>query len=169
MKIYYKLLKLASASTFYRLLLNQILWLRIPFNKPHGIKITQVLDAGFEVRLPYRRNNLNHLKGIHACALATTSEYVAGLTLIRFLDPSKYRLILESLQIRYVYQAKSPVKCRFELDDTFVRREIMEPLSNQDSVFVDLKTRITDESNQLICETTTRWQIKSWDKVKTKV
>ena len=169
MKIYYKLLKLASASAFYRILLNQILWFRIPFNKPHGLKITRVLDSGFEVRLPYRRNNLNHLKGIHACALATASEYVAGLTLIRFLDPKKYRLILESLQTRYVYQAKSTVKCRLELNDHFVREEILEPLQNHDAVFVDLKTQITDENDQLICETTTRWQIKSWEKVKTKV
>ena len=169
MTIFHKLLELAAKRTFYRTLLNWVLLHRIPFNKPHGLKISRVLPAGFEVILPYRRKNWNHLKGIHACALATASEYVAGLTLIRFLDPKKYRLILESLQTRYIYQAKSAVSCRLELDERFVRQEILEPLLTQDSVFVDMKTQITDENDQLICETTTRWQIKSWEKVKTKV
>jgi acyl-coenzyme A thioesterase PaaI-like protein len=169
MNAFDKLIKSAEKSPFKLWMLNQALWFKIPFNKPHGLKITRVSERGFEIQVPYRRSNLNHLKGIHACALATASEYVAGLSLIRFLNPESYRLILESLRIQYFYQAKEPVKCEMSVSEEFIRREVLDPLEKQDAVFVELVSKIYDEQTNLICETTTRWQVKSWKKVKTKV
>src|SRR5689334_25303249 len=72
----------AKHSRFFLWLLNRVLGYSIPFNKPHGIKLTAVHDDGVSVRLPYRRKNLNHLKGIHACALATMAEFSSGIALI---------------------------------------------------------------------------------------
>ena len=66
----------AQHSSFYNFLLNRILWRVIPFNSPHRFRI-DVLDTWqLKVSIPYKRRNMNHLKGIHACALATASESV---------------------------------------------------------------------------------------------
>jgi acyl-coenzyme A thioesterase PaaI-like protein len=161
--------KKASRSKFYLFLLNQGLWSKIPFNKPHGFKITAITENGFEMEMPYKRNNLNHIKGLHACGLATISEYVAGLTLLRKVGIDNYRLIMESIHMKYFYQAKMAVKVRFELTDEFVRENVREPLENNDAVMIDLHVNIYDLAQHHICEGTTRWQVKKWDKVKTKV
>ena len=76
----------ARTSSFRLWLLNKALHWKIPFNKPHGIKITAITDDGFEVTVPYIRRNYNHIKGTHACCLATAGEYVVGLSLLRKLS-----------------------------------------------------------------------------------
>lgn len=164
-----QVLQKASHSSFYRKLLNIILWKKIPFNKPHGFRITQVLKDGFEITMPYKRNNLNHINGLHACGLATLCEFVAGLTLLRKIGTSQYRLIMESLQMKYFYQAKMDVSVRFELDDKWVEKHVKKPLQTQDAIFVELNVPVYDTQKNLICSGTTRWQVKKWDKVRTKV
>ena len=86
----------AKHSSFFLFLLNLILGYSIPFNKPHRIRVTAVHDNGVSVRLPYRRKNRNHLKGIHACALATAAEYASGLSLLLVFG-TEYRLIMKNL------------------------------------------------------------------------
>ena len=61
----------ATNSKFYLWLLNQGLSYMIPFNKPHGFKIVKISEEKIRTKLPYKRKNLNHIKGIHACAMAT--------------------------------------------------------------------------------------------------
>jgi acyl-coenzyme A thioesterase PaaI-like protein len=164
-----QLLQKASRSSFYMMLLNMGLWKKIPFNKPHGFRITKILEHGFEITMPYKRNNLNHIKGLHACGLATLSEYVAGLTLLRKIGAKDYRLIMESLQMKYFYQAKMEVSVQFELDDAWVEEHVKKPLQTQDAVMVDLSVNVYDAQKNHICTGTTRWQVKRWDKVRTKV
>src|SRR5437870_4782009 len=88
----------AKHSRFFLYLLNIILRYAIPFNKPHGIKITDVHEGGVSVRLPYKRKNLNHLKGIHACALATMAEYTSGISLLTAIG-TDYRLIMKNINV----------------------------------------------------------------------
>lgn len=164
-----QLLQKASRSSFYMMLLNMGLWKKIPFNKPHGFRITKILEHGFEITMPYKRNNLNHIKGLHACGLATLSEYVAGLTLLRKIGAKDYRLIMESLQMKYFYQAKMEVSVQFELDDAWVEEHVKKPLQAQDAVMVDLSVNVYDTQKNHICTGITRWQVKRWDKVRTKV
>lgn len=151
------------------MMLNRGLWNKIPFNKPHGFKVTGILDHGFEITMPYKRKNMNHLKGLHACGLATVSEYVAGLTLLRKIGTTQYRLIMETLSMKYHYQAKQEVVAKFELDDNWVNEQVKTPLETSDAVFVDLNVELYDKSGNHISTGTTRWQVKKWDKVKTKV
>ncbi|MCX7745197.1 MAG: DUF4442 domain-containing protein [Flavobacteriales bacterium] len=164
-----QLLQKASRSSFYMMMLNLSLWKKIPFNKPHGFRITKILEHGFEITMPYKRNNLNHIKGLHACGLATLSEYVAGLTLLRKIGAKEYRLIMESLQMKYFYQAKMDVSVKFELDDSWVEEHVKKPLQNHDAVMVELNVNVFDAQKNHICTGTTRWQVKRWDKVRTKV
>ena len=140
----------------------------IPFNRPHKLKVIKLNDNLVEVEIPYRKKNLNHLKGIHACALATGAEYCSGLMLLSRLGTEKYRLIMESLDVKYHYQAKSTCFARFELNESILKENILTPLERDGKVFFQCEIAVNDEEENSICTVRTNWQIKSWEKVKTK-
>lgn len=169
MDLFQKSVRKAEQSSFRLWLLNKMLHYKIPFNKPHGLTITRITPDGFEVRIPYTRRNHNHIRGIHACCLATASEYVCGLSLLRKLGSEKYRLIMEKMEVRYKYQAKEPVSVYLEVTDDFLREKVTGPLTQSDVVFVEFTAVIKNAQGQIISEADTRWQIKPWDKVRTKL
>lgn len=159
----------ARKSKFQLWMLNTFIGKFIPFNGPHKFKIIDITDDGFEIEMPYIKKNLNHLKGLHACGLATLSELTAGLTLIRKLGFKEYRLIMQELKMDYYYQAKMPVRVKYELSNDFINTKVKDALEKEDSVFVDLKTEVYDLEKNHICTATTKWQMKKWTSVKTKV
>ncbi|MFZ9504435.1 MAG: DUF4442 domain-containing protein, partial [Cyclobacteriaceae bacterium] len=89
----------------------------VPFNKPHGFRIYSFSDWSLTTIIPYRRSNFNHLKGLHACALATISELTSGLLLIMKLNPKQYRIILQRLEMDYHFQGKMDAFGRFEISE----------------------------------------------------
>ena len=102
----------AQDSGFYLWLLNQGLNRMSAFNKPHGFKITRISPDKIQTKLPYKKRNLNHIKGIHACAMATISEYTTGLMILYKLDvKKKYRIIMQKLEMDYHFQAKNGCFC----------------------------------------------------------
>ncbi len=119
--------------------------------------------------LPYRRANLNHIKGIHACALATLCEYTCGLQLMNVLDASAYRIILQKLEMEYVYQAKSAVIASFSLSKSQAEDLILKPLLLADSVTHTFDLTLKDSNAKIICKAMITWQVKPWSKVRTKV
>lgn len=169
MDSFQKAVRKAEQSSFQLWLLNKGLHWRIPFNKPHGICISKIKSDGFEVTIPYKSKNLNHIKGIHACALATASEYVVGLGLMRKLGIEKYRLIMERMEVKYKFQGKDSVIAKFNITDAELEEKVINPLKTDDVVFVTFTSVVYDKQGQVISEADTRWQIKPWDKVKTKL
>lgn len=89
-----RLVAKAEKSSFYLWVLNVIAGRFVPFNKPHTFSIKHITSNSIHIELPYKKVNLNHIKGIHACALATLCEYCTGTVLLLSLDPSMYRIIL---------------------------------------------------------------------------
>jgi hypothetical protein len=164
-----RLLSDAEKSSFYRWVLNLGLNYTIPFNKPHRFKVVELSLSHVKVLLPYRRSNFNHIRGIHACALATVSEFTTGLLLIKRLDPSKYRLIMQRLEMDYHYQGKMDATATFSIDDQWISRQILEPLNESDSTVVICEVKIHDTAGNHLTTGKVYWQIKDWKKVKTKV
>ncbi len=159
----------ARGSKFYRFLLNFGLNRMIPFNKPHGFKIVDVGENRIRVRLPYRRRNLNHIRGLHACALATVTEFTSGLMLISRLDPKKYRLIMQRLEMDYHYQGKTDAFAEFAIDDEWLKQQVFTPLQTNESIVVACEVKINDDANNHLTTGKVFWQIKDWQKVKTKI
>jgi acyl-coenzyme A thioesterase PaaI-like protein len=164
-----KLLKQAETSGFYKWVLNRGLNHTIPFNRPHRFRVVDISDHHLKVELPYRRSNFNHIRGLHACALATVSEFTTGLLLVKRLDPSKYRLIMQRLEMDYHYQGKMDATATFDLPEDWLSREIFEPLASSDAVVVACEIKIHDTAGNLLTTGKVFWQIKDWRKVKTKV
>lgn len=159
----------AQTSSFNKWLLNQGLNRMIPFNYPHQLKVMEIGPNHLKVKLPYKKRNLNHLKGLHACALATLAEVSSGLLLISSLDPKDYRIILKKLEMDYQYQGKTEAYSSFGLSDNDWSKKIMEPLTISDSIVVDCPVEIKDAHGNLVAIGTGIWQIKKWGSVRTKV
>lgn len=158
----------AQHSSFYLWALNFISARFVPFNKPHSFSIKHITGRSVLIELPYKKGNLNHVKGIHACALATLCEYATGITLLLSVNPSLYRILLKSIHLTYHYQAKTAVRSTFELSPEWVEHNITGPLRNTEAVFAGFKIEVYDTQNNHICTGLINWQIKSWKNVKTK-
>lgn len=160
-----KLLDKASRSKFMLWVLNRVLWKMIPFNAGHKLKVIKIEESSLTICLPYRNSNLNHLKGIHACALATVCEYVSGLQIARLVNPSKFRLIMKELKMDYQFQGKTDIHVKYQLSQI----DFNAFLENiQDKAFFPVTVQAFDLSQNLICEASIIWQVKKWESVKTR-
>ncbi|MBL7833050.1 MAG: DUF4442 domain-containing protein [Cyclobacteriaceae bacterium] len=162
-------LQKAKTSSFYRRILNWSLARMIPFNKPHGFKIVEISDFRIKTIIPYKRSNFNHIRGLHACSLATISEFTTGFLLISNLDMKKYRLIMPRLEMDYHYQGKMDSFAEFSISQTWLEENIITPLKTHDAVVVPCEVKIHDAQGNHLTTGKVFWQIKSWDKVKTKI
>ncbi len=169
MKQLLKLIQKAKRSSFYLWFLNYTLSNVIPFNKPHGLKILGISDNALSIKMPFQQSNLNHIKGLHACGLATLAEYATGLLLLSRLDPAKYRLIMQSIQVVYHYQGKMDAIATLEMSDEWLNQNVYAPLETQESIIIQSEVNIHDSQKNHLCTGKIGWQIKRWDKVKTKV
>jgi len=159
----------AQHSSFYRWLLNRGLDRMIPFNKPHGFRVVSINNHHLRTHIPYKRRNFNHIRGLHACALATLSEFTTGFLLITNLDPKKYRLIMQRLEMDYHYQGKMEAYAEFKVSDEWLEQNIFSPLRSNPAVVVVCTVKIHDREGNQLSTGKVHWQVKSWDKVRTKV
>jgi acyl-coenzyme A thioesterase PaaI-like protein len=149
------------------MILNKVLTVGIPFNAPHGFKIKEISSEAVRISLPNRKLNHNHIGGIHACAIATVGEYCAGMSLLTTFGSSKYRLILSELSVKYSYQGRVDLEgsCSPQQIDVNAANSA---LSNEGKYLQKLDTFVIDKNGKDVAIVTTVWQLKSWDKVKTK-
>ena len=163
-----KIIEKARHSRLYLSMLNWSLGSMIPFNRPHGFAITEIGPGHIKTILPYRTRNLNHIRGLHACALATISEFTTGFLLVSRLAAKKYRLIMKRLEMDYHYQGKMDATAEFSISDQWFEEHILTPLKQQDAVVVPCEVRIHDKQGNHLTTGKVFWQIKNWSKVKLK-
>lgn len=162
------ILEKAKSSNFYRRILNWSLNRMIPFNKPHGFKVIEIRDYSLKTAIPYRKSNFNHIRGLHACALATISEFTTGFLLVSKLDAKKFRLIMQRLEMNYHYQGKMDAYAEFSISEQWLETNIYQPLQSSDSVVVNCQVKIHDAQGNHLTTGNVFWQIKDWKKVKTR-
>jgi hypothetical protein len=163
-----KILQKAQHSKFYRWILNRSLDQMIPFNKPHGFAVVEIGDFRLKTIIPYKRRNFNHIRGLHACALATISEFTTGFLLVSKLDPKKFRLIMQRLEMNYHYQGKMDAFAEFTISQQWLDTNIFTPLKTNEAVVVPCEIRIHDREGNHLTTGHVYWQIKDWNKVKTR-
>jgi len=164
-----RLTKKAKTSGFWLWILNILFARVVPFNRPHNFKIVKIDDNLVRTAAPYRRSNHNHIRGIHACALATISEFSAGFLLMQIFLPADYRLIMSRMDIEYKYQAKKRVISESRLSREQIEHDILKPLETASSVDIKMRSDVVDDGGNQVAVAHTFWQIKRWDEVKTKL
>ena len=162
------ILEKAKTSKRHLKLLNFALGKKIPFNKPHGFKVVALGDMSVKVLIPYKRKNFNHIRGLHACGLATISEFATGMVLLNALDPKEYRIIMQRMEMNYHYQGKMDAYAYFEMTEAWLQEEVINPLKDKESIVVKCEVKIHDAQNNHLTTGHIFWQVKNWSKVKTK-
>ena len=163
------LVEKARHSKFYLWVLNVMLLKTVPFNKPHGLMVTHIGDNEITIRAANKRSNQNHIKGIHACLLATLCEYASGLSLLLYLSPKEYRIILKTIHMTYHYQAKTDVEVIFKLTKQQLETDFVTPLKTAEAIFHEFTVDVYDTQKNHICTGLINWQVKAWKNVKMKV
>lgn len=163
-----KILEKAKHSSFYLKVLNWSLNRMVPFNKPHGFRILKIEDFKLSALMPYKRRNFNHIRGLHACGLATISEFTTGFLLLSSLDMKKYRMIMQRLEMNYHYQGKMDAVAEFVISKAWLEEKIIQPLQTQETVVVPCEVKIHDVKGNHLTTGLVYWQFKDWAKVKTK-
>ena len=147
---------------------NIFMWWGVPFNRPHKIRVVAVDGVSVKASINYSKKNMNHIRGIHACAIATVSEYVAGLCLLQSFHPKKYRIIMSSLEATYHYQAKRKLNAVAQLSPKAVD-DVKMQLKAEASVKHVMVSEVLDVDNNHVATVKTTWQVKPWSKVKLKL
>ncbi len=163
-----KIIEKAKHSAFWLWVLNQSLYRMVPFNRPHRFQVVKIGDDMLKALIPYRRSNFNHIRGLHACALATISEFATGFLLLSRLDIKKYRLIMQRIEMDYHYQGKMDAYAEFHASADWFQEMIITPLKSQEAVVVPCEIKIHDVKGNHITTGKVFWQIKDWSRVKTK-
>jgi hypothetical protein len=162
-----KLILKAGSSSFYKWLLNRGLWNMIPFNKPHKLRVTNIQPGNVEIKLPYIRRNLNHIKGLHACSMATLAEYATGMALITKLDSKIFRIIMQKIEMEYFYQGKTDATASFEVTDEWLNTNVLKIIKTGSPAVINCEIHIHDIQKNKLATGNIFWQIKSWADVKT--
>ncbi len=150
-----------------RKLVGAFLRVASPFNAPLRASI-QVWEPGLcRIRVPNRRPLHNHLRGVHACALATAGETPAGLLLLRTFPFSRFRLILKDLSITYERQARSDLVAEADLRAE-ERHRVQAGLDAGEPQLVTVETRISEPAGARLATVRTTWQVKAWDQVRSR-
>ena len=84
------------------------------------------------------------------------------------VQSDKYRLIMESIEVKYFFQGKSGCTASYEMDQETLKNQIISPLSAGEIVYYKCEVPVHDADGNHVCTGFINWQIKSWDKVKTK-
>lgn len=158
----------ATNSAWKRFLLNRILWAGIPFNAPHRLRIVAISNEEVRIAIPFIKRNLNHLRSLHACVMATAAEYASGLMLLQHFDAASYRLIMQKIEVEYHYQGKKAAYSRAQLTNDRVQSTILNRFAaGDDKVVFQAEAEVFDIDGQLLCSAVIYWQIKDWKAVRT--
>ncbi|MDA0913071.1 MAG: DUF4442 domain-containing protein [Bacteroidetes bacterium] len=155
---------------------GQVFWLNfifkriLPFNAPHGIRILELNEEGVKVRLPSKRANRNHLKGMHACAIATACEFCSGLAVLSKFQMNSYRLIMNRLEVDYLRRA-APGDClaRAEVSND-LKDQILRMIEQDEkgAARFQMVSTLYDSNGEAVAIATVHWHVKSWDRVQFK-
>ncbi len=140
--------------------LNWALWYKLPFNRPHGIRLIEARPGFVAARLPFKRSNLNHLKTMHACALATVAEFSAGTCLLSLAWPFRYRLIMKSMHMEYMRRVESEVQAQCTIESERLSSWLNELDAQDGRILIPLKTLLFDAQGNAVAEGITHWHIK---------
>lgn len=131
-----------------RWLFSRMLGWMVPYSGTIGPHVVDFGPGRARVRLNDRRRVRNHLRSIHAVALANLGELTTGLALIGALG-SDVRAILVGLEVRYMKKARGRLEAGARCDAP----PVSEPMEHL------VEAEIRDTSGDVVALARARWRL----------
>jgi len=127
---------------------SRIVGFTVPYTGSIAANVELLEPGRGQITLKERRKINNHLRSVHAIALANLAEMVTGLTLLSSL-PDDTRGILTSIQIQYHKKARGllTAECVCEIPENNEERELQ------------LSGEIKNASGEVVASATATWCI----------
>jgi acyl-coenzyme A thioesterase PaaI-like protein len=129
-------------------LFSRIIGFTVPYTGSIAANVALLEPGHGKITLRERRKVSNHLRSVHAIALANLSEMVTGLTLLSSL-PDDTRGILTGMQIQYHHKARGllTAECVCDIPENNAEREMQ------------ISGEIKDEVGKVVATATATWRI----------
>lgn len=132
-----------------RRLFAAILGFLVPYSGTIKPLVLHLEPGRARVALRDRRRVRNHLRSIHAIALANLGELTTGLAVVTALPPT-VRSILVNLEVVYRKKARGLL---------IAECEAAPPIPDGESIEYDVATTIRDRDREAVCEVRARWRL----------
>ena len=123
----------------------------VPHAARMGFEVQHLTKRAIAVTLPDKRANRNHLRSIHAMALAHLGEFTTGLLLLYAVSPDGYRTILTKYEIEYLYKARGTITGRATLK--------LPKGKSLDKKDVKVEAELTDEDGNVVARSKATWRV----------
>jgi acyl-coenzyme A thioesterase PaaI-like protein len=100
----------------------------VPYSGSTGAKIVTLEPGRTVVELPDRRRVRNHLRSVHAVALANVGELASGIAMLTAL-PRNVRGIVVRMEVEFTKKARGTVWASSRVDVPEVRSALEHPVS----------------------------------------
>lgn len=122
----------------------------VPHAARMGFRVQSLSPTNIAVTMPDKRANRNHLRSIHAMALAHLGEFTTGLLLLYAVSPLGYRTILTSYEIEYLRKARGTITGRAKLKL---------PKGSLDKKTVTVEAQLVDAHGEVVARSRAGWRI----------
>ena len=130
-------------------LFNQLLARMVPYTGALGARLTTLAPGAATVVLRDRRGVRNHLRSVHAVALANMAEFVSGTAMLTAL-PARTRGIVVRLEIDYLKKARGTMTGRARIN--------VPPILGPCELYPEAE--IFDESGDVVARARVTWKVE---------
>jgi acyl-coenzyme A thioesterase PaaI-like protein len=117
-----------------RLVFSRLIGMAAPYTGTIGATVEELASGRSVVSMRDRRGVRNHLRSVHAIALANLAE-LTGNVALAYSMPADARFIVAGIQLRYVKKARGPItgRCSCPVPETSARAEYAVPVTLHDT------------------------------------
>ncbi|GGY22484.1 DUF4442 domain-containing protein [Paludibacterium paludis] len=125
----------------------------VPFLGTAGLCFEEVTQQRLIVSIRNRRKVQNHIKGVHAAAMALLAETATGFV-VGMNVPDDKLMLLKSMHVNYTRRSQGDMRAVATLDEAQIQRMYVEEKGD-----VTVNVTVTDESGEapVQCEMVWTW------------
>ena len=125
----------------------------VPFLGTAGLRFEEVSQQRLTVSIRNRRKVQNHIKGVHAAAMALLAETATGFV-VGMNVPDDKLMLLKSMKVNYTRRSQGDMRAVATLDESQIQR-----MYSEDKGDVTVTVVVTDESGEqpVQCEMVWAW------------